>query len=285
MHVIEMIDEPTLKRFSGYVSEQARALLSGQSPALDLFEPYEKEVSKLVNDTLNLGNWQTQVPVASRVLDKWMAESGRPQKYTPEELAQHSVFLPILAHYAHERNTELNLCSDLHQSIVREAIYQSGLDQKLITQGVKKPEHAPHALIVVETSSRLQPCLTFSGASNYLGGGLLVYGIPFREILEQADPYPDGAKKPSYVSLEAAQKAATSVMKRFGIDTVLAETSAAPEFRVAKARMPPRVHICSIVKGEVQEPEYQPIPTPFRQKFDSVVRECMLSTLQKMYRK
>lgn len=155
------------------------------------------------------------------------------------------------------------------------ALETSGLSEKL-----RKQHEVGKKLAVVETSARLSPCLTFVGSSNYLESMMVPYGKKARRALGEKQVQ-------SLVSSEAVEESVRNAQRLFGVDYVLAETSAAPRDEVPKSKRKPEVYLCALMGGNTKimtlDTTHQVIDTPFREEFNCRVRESMYFALKKMY--
>ena len=86
----------------------------------------------------------------------------------------------------------------------------------------------------------------------------------------------------SYVSADVAGESADNLVRTYRVKMALAETSAAPEFRVKKSGKKPTVFIHSIANGKTSGVKFE-ADTIFRDEFNAFVREKMFKQLCQMY--
>ena len=259
------------------VEQYASKLSPDYSTAAELFKQHHTESEK--DYQRRLQQISPSFPLleeqAAQDLLRWEQESGRTQNYTAKELAEAKVYMQALNGYRLLHKAELAFLNGAHQSIVAVAIENSKLSEKFREKGKLGKK-----LAVVETSSRIAPCLTFSGSSDYLQAMIVPYGKEARAV------FGEKAVK-SLVSSEAVEESARNLQRLFNVEYVLAETSAAPRDEVAKSKRKPEVYICEITGGNEKNmalhTAHEIINTPFREEFNCRVRELMYFALQRMY--
>ena len=224
-------------------------------------------------------NWPERVYAAQQTLKQWFDSSGRVQNYTSEELAQAQFIKETANKIMKDHSLKLTFSDAVHSAIIRTQLRRQRLEERLIAEGKEGRKFA-----LVELSARLSPALTFEGASNYLSAVVIPYGKEARTAIgELHDP------SIPLVSAPAALASAHNAHKQFGAHYVLAETSAAPRNDVPKSGRKPEIYVCrSLLKQDGRSEHvitHHTIDTPFREKFDSTVREIMYEELKKLYEK
>ncbi|MBT7902892.1 hypothetical protein HN587_03440 [Candidatus Woesearchaeota archaeon] len=279
---LQEIIQSQSKLVKSYAHKLGAAHKNGYDLAQELFKPYTEELATRVEDQLaqkkESGEWTALIDAANADLTAWKEESGRIQRYTPEELAQARLQKEVANEYSTEKSGELALVNQFHQAIISYAIQNLGVATELIKEGKSKRKFA-----IVELISRLAPSLNFPGSSSYLTGAFVPYAREARTVLGESTP------TGSYVQPSVAVESAHNLILQFEVSYALAETSAAPRSDVPKSKRLPEVHICSVANG-TNDPEAQAmqtqkheIPTHFREEFDSAVRELMFKELVSMY--
>ncbi len=242
-----------------------------------LFSHYDWIASSPTVFEQEKNNWAEHIHAAEQTIKQWQSSSGRTQNYTPEQLAEAQLRKEIAKKYSREFRTKLMLLDELHRAIIRIHLHHIGLADMFIAEGKEGKKFA-----LVELSARLSPALTFEGSSNYLSAVFIPYGKEARTALgEVHDP------SIPLVSAPAVCVSAHNAHKQFGAHYVLAETSAAPRADVPKSGRKPEIYTCRSFLKEDGSPEHfvthHVIDTPFREKFDSVVREIMYEELKKLF--
>ncbi len=215
--------------------------------------------------------WTKEVSAAEQDVRSWEDASQRKQAYTAGELARARFSRKSANDYEKHKGLEFSLCNALHDALIRKAVPESGLAERMIQSGKEGKKFG-----LLEISSRLTPALTFPDASHYFELSVIPYGRKAREVLgEQTGK--------ALVSASVARESARNLRERFDLAYVLAETSAAPRRDVPKSGKKPELHLCAISpEGNLTEGSYV-IETLFRDHFDARVRELMYGALSRLY--
>ncbi|MFA6460838.1 MAG: hypothetical protein WCV90_01110 [Candidatus Woesearchaeota archaeon] len=248
--------------------------------------------------TSNASTWSKYIDDAAREISSWSLKPGQTLAYTPEEWVRANVARDCANEYQKEYGRELMLLNVLHQGAVASALqwsglshYFSGKEGSLIEGG-----REGYLLALVETSSRLAPVLTFPGASSYLCATIVPYAREARTVLGEKHK-----GRAHFISEDAVRESARNTYRIFSKALnkdvppeeqrevrVLVESSAAPRSTVPKSGRKPEVYIAHIDALPWENKmttvvDHYIIDTPFREEFDSKVRELMFLTLRGMY--